>query len=346
MVMLMLSCPVCGKKRIWRYGLRSSRKGQMRRLLCKDCGHLWEVLEEATQQNNLIYNPNVAPLPSDLKDYFVELMGHTVEDVEKGIDPEKAGWCVFSPEISKRLVQTGFCEMSSDGIRLLLSKPLPRDLAWTDIGDMILDVQKAIELTESLSELSENEDLRRGAEYAGLVRMLQTSDFPVLAYVLFEESLNPDIWFLKAPESAYELTLALSGKLWGLDMTAKALTALDKAGFPTPEKKQSVILEKVKKVLRWDIVLEVFQPEILEALGFAWYADLLCVSKKIKYQEGLQIVQDKISDILEMMTGRTFGDLADELLSATEEMENRVMKQCERGKSQVTDWHDIIRFPG
>ena len=317
----------------------------MRRLLCKDCGHLWEVLEDTKQQRSLTDIPKVGHLGADLKDYFVELMGQTIEDIEKGIDPEKAGWCIFSPEIRKRLVQTGFCETSDEGIRLLLSKPLPRELAWTDVGDMIIDVQKAIELTESLSKLSENQDLRRGAEYAGLVRMLQTSDFPVLAYVLFEESLNPDIWFVKAPESAYELTFALAEQLWGLDMTAEALKALAQADFPTPEKQQAELSEKVKKILTWEIVSEVFPPEILEALGFAWYADLLSVAKKIKYQEGLQIVQDKVSDILEVMTGRRFQDLAEELLSATREMESRVTKECERGKSQVTNWHDIIRFP-
>jgi hypothetical protein len=317
----------------------------MRRLLCKDCGHLWEVLEDTNHQANLIDIPKVGRLPGDLKDYFVELMGQTIDDVEKGIDPEKAGWCIFSPEIGKRLIQSGFCEMSDEGIRLLLSKPLPRELAWTDVGDVITDVQKAIELTQSLSKLSESQDLRRGAEYAGLVRMLQISDFPVLAYVLFEESLNPDVWFVKAPESAYELTLALAEKMWGLDMTEKALKALTQAGFPTPEKQQAEISGKVKKILTWDIVPEVFQPEILEALGFAWYADLLCVKKKIKYPDGLQIVQNKVSDILEVMTGRRFEDLVDELLNATREMEGRATKEREGEKSQITHWHDIIRFP-
>jgi hypothetical protein len=317
----------------------------MRRLLCKDCGHVWEVLEETKQLGNLIDVPTVGYVVGDLKDYFVELMGRTIDDIEKGIDYEKAGWSTFSPEVRKRLVQTGFCEMSDGGIRLTLSKPLPRELAWTDVGDIITDVQKAIELAQSLSRLSTSQDLCRGAEYAGLVRMLQTSDFPVLAYVLFEESLNPDTWFVKAPESAFELASDLAERLWGPNVAEKALKALIQASFPAPARQQGEISAKVKKILAWHIVPEVFPPEILEALGFAWYADLLSVAKKIKYPEGLQIDQDKVSNILEVLTGRRFQDLVDELLSATREMEGRAMKEYEREKSQITDWHDIIRFP-
>lgn len=316
----------------------------MRRFLCKDCGHIWELLEEAKEQEPIDV-PKVGRVPGELKDYFVELMRQTVDDIERGIQPEKAGLCTFSPEIRKKLAQTGFCEMSDEGIRLILSKPLPRELAWTDVGDIITDVQKAIELTQTLSKLSVNQDLCRGAEYAGLVRMLQTSDFPVLAYVLFEEGLNPDIWFTKAPESAYELVSALAEELWGLGKTESALKALAQSNFPVPERQNAEISEKVKKILTWDMVPKVFGSEILEALGFAWYADLLTVVKKIKYPEGIQIVQEKVADIIEVLTGRSAQDLADELLEATREMEEKATRDHGKEKSQIADWHDVIRFP-
>jgi hypothetical protein len=315
----------------------------MRRLLCKDCGHLWEVLEEEIKQKSIEASRS-SRVPAELKDYFVELMEQTIDDIERSIELEKAGWCTFNPEITKLLIKTGFCEMGDEGIRLILSKPLPKELAWTDAGDIISDIQKAIELTQSLSKLSADQNLRRGAEFAGLVRMLQTSDFPVLAYVLFDKGLNPDIWFTKAPESAYELSSSLVGKLWGINEIEKYLQMLALSNFPLPEKQSSDIFEKVKKILTWDAVPKVYGSEVIEALGFAWYADRLIVAKKIKYPEGIQMVQEKVSDILENITGRNVQELADELLAATIEMEGKFLTIGEH-ESQIADWHDIIRFP-
>lgn len=340
----MLTCPVCGKRKIWRYGSRAGKRGQMRRLLCKNCGHVWEIPEETTRQEPTDI-PKGGLVPAELKDYFVELMEQTVSDIEKGMELEKVGWCTFNPEIKKRLAQTGFCETINENIRLVLSKPLPRELAWTDVGDIITDAQKAIELTLSLSKISGTHDLCRGAEYAGLVRMLQTSNFPVLALKLFKEGLNPNDWFIKAPESAYELVSDLAEKLWGLGKTEKALRALAQSNFPVPEKQNTEISEKVKKILTWDLVPKVFRPEILEALGFAWYADLLAVAKKIKYPEGTQIIQEKVATINEVLTGRNAQDIADELLNETREMEARATEECEGQKNQIADWHDIIRLP-
>jgi hypothetical protein len=343
-----MQCPVCGKRKIWKYGVRVSRRGQRRRFLCRSCGHIWEVLQAEIKQEQADISEG-ATFPVELKNYFLELMKQIIDDIERGLPPEKAGWCIFNSKVVKRLIRTGLCESGEEGIRLILSsRPLPRELAWTDEGDIISDIKRAVVLGELLSKLTEDPELRIGAEYAGLLRMLQTSDFPILASLLFEEGLNPKTWFVKAPAAAADLAFALAKKLWGLERLKKALLALsslDDVAIPERERQDRESSDKIKKILRWDMVSEVFGPEILEALGFVWYADFLMERKKIKYLESIRIVQKKAWDILEVLTGRRIQELEEELLEATREMERRTTKAWGEDKSQITNWHEVVRFP-
>lgn len=347
----MPQCPVCKKENIWKYGKRNTRKGLKRRFLCKDCGHLWEVLEEEKKQDDADFFSKTR-IPVELRDYFVEMMGQIVDDVQNGVELEKAGWISFNKEIEKQLIKTGLSESSKAGIRLVISsKSIPRELAWTEEGDIVLDFQKAAVLGELLSEIAKDQTKRIGAEYSGLVRMFQTSEFPILASLPFKEGLNAEAWFIKAPMSAKALALDLVEKTWGNESSDKGITSLKSFGLPIPktEMQEEEDSDKIKKILRWEVVIKIIEPEIIEALGFLWYVDYLMGSRGIKYLESIRIVQKITWDILEIITGRTIQEIEEDLMEATRVMETMTTDSRGEGESketnQITDWYELVRLP-
>ena len=343
----MQQCPICEGKKVWKYGVRVTTSGEKRRLLCRNCGHLWEISEDDVthEQNDVLKETRV---PTELRSYFVEMMRQIVDDIQRGIEPTKAGWCSFPDEVQKRLIRTGLCENAKEGIRLVISsKYLPRELARTDEGDIISDIQKALKLKELLSKLATNHELCIGSEYFGLLRMLQTSDFPILATLLFEKGLNANIWFAEAPATAEDLTSTLAKELWGIERLEKARLALSNFGAPIIETDAQPCEHsgKIKEILKWDMVCEVFEHEILESLGFLWYVDFLIGHEEIKYLESIRIVQKSTWEILETLTGKKNQDLEIELLEAIKEIEKNTMIERGEEKSNRTNWHEVIRIP-
>ena len=342
----MQQCPICKGKKIWKYGSRVGRKGLSKRLLCRKCGHLWEVLEEALEQDRVKVTSS-ASCPDELNDYFKELMGKIVDDIERDIPLEEAGWCLLNEELVKRLLQTGLCEDGEDGIRLVLSSSqnLPRKLTQTDEGDIILDINNAVKLSELLSQLSKDSKLLIGMEYAGLIRMLQTSNFPVLPSTLFEEEINPEIWFTKAPMSAYDLASDLAEKVWGTKSLKDSFNALEDFNLPIPNKEKGAISDKMRKILKWNLVPEIVNSEILEILGFLWYSDFLMINNKIKYLDSSRIVQKNVWDILELLMGKGIQEIEEELFEMNNELESKTIQMRDTEEIRVTDWHDVVRLP-
>lgn len=343
----MRQCPICKGKKIWKYGVRVTTSGPKRRLICRNCGHLWEIYEESEIQENM-ETPRKTRVPVELRTYFIELMRQIVDDIQNGIEPKKAGWTTFNNEVEKKLIKTGLCESADEGIRLIISsKFLPRELIITDEGDIIVDIQKALKLKKKLSKLVTNSNLCIGAEYYGLLRMLQTSDFPILATILFEKGLNANIWYAEVPAAANGLILSLAKKLWGTERLENKCLDLSNSGFPIiktkPEDNQ--YLEKIKEILNWEMVSKVFESEILESLGLLWYTDLLMGHEEIKYLESIRIVQKSVWDILENKTGRKIQEIEEELLESIREIEkNTIIKRGDE-TSNRTNWHEVIRFP-
>jgi len=274
-----------------------------------------------------------------------QLLQQFIDDVERGKAVEEAGWIRTDDEVEHLLKKLGLCEGSARGVRVSLHKPLPEGLLKTEEGDIFSDMQLAIKLRNLVSKIGRNQSLQTGAEISGFAYMLDASEFPVLSYRLFQEGFSShDEWRTSASNSVYLLISLAARKSWGVGSLEEAFKPLRHSSLPALEiKKQGKgkDADRVRKVLKWDEVLEIINRNTCQAMGFLWYVDRLIILEGIRYPESEVLVQGRAWEMLEEKTGKSIRELRSAIIEDVDRVERETLDQ----DFAIVSWHEMLRLP-
>lgn len=286
----------------------------------------------------------VTSTPKTKLELFRDLMICFVGEVEKGIHPLEAGWIkIEGPEIDK-LAMSGLVEKGEKGIRLPSDISLLNELDDTSDEEMkelvntCVDLAKAVEVeklvTQVSDELTKSSRFQAGVVTLGWWRMLQTSEFSVTVDEVLREGFSFDRWYIDAPKSSLELALALANKWWKVDREG-VFDPLREFSFAIPEIPQSSGLERVKKVLRWEEVVELLPEEETKAIAFLWCADYLCLSKGLEFPQSLTFIQASAWRSVSEAMKRSIAEIIEQIGMLVDQLPLQ----------SLISWPEIIRFP-
>lgn len=159
----------------------------------------------------------------------------------------------------------------------------------------------------------------------GLERMFKTSEFPIknIKEVL-DEGFSVYDWFLKVSKITQKLTDDVVKK--HMKHKSKQLTMGDSS---------STEVEKIKKLLGWEEILENLTEEEVKILAFLWFADYL--ASGVRYPEAEYLIHKRAWLLLEGHTKRK----KEEMLQFVKQMIDRIDEK----NVGATSWREIIRFP-
>ena len=271
-----------------------------------------------------------------------QMIQQFIDDVERGKAVEEAGWKEKEKDVEYALKRFGLYEEGPQGIRVSLQGPLPEDILKTEEGDIFLDMRQAIQISEHILRIAENPPLQTAMEISGFAYMLKASEFPVLSHRLFNEGFT-DIgeWHTAVSNAVYLLTSLTAKKVWGIKDMEEVLKQLDHTSLPIPEKKNEEDAERVKRVLKWNKVLEILELDVCKALGFLWYVDFLISSGKIRYPESRILIQKKAWELLEKKIGKTIQEIRRTVIENVDKVEKETLEQG----FAIASWHEILRLP-
>lgn len=274
-----------------------------------------------------------------------QLLRQFIDDVERGKAIEEAGWMKTERGVERLLKRLGLYEGNTQGVRVSLHNPLPRDLLITDEGGIFSDMQLAVKIRELVPKLGKEQSLQTGAEISGFAYMLEASEFPVFSHRLFQEGFSSvDEWHTSVSNATCFLTLLAARKTWSVENVEKALESLCRLSLPTFEtKKQSKQkdIDRVRKVLKWDEVLEIIDANTCKVMGFLWYVDRLTILGGIRYPESMVLVQEGAWKMLEKKTGKSIQELRNTVMEDVDRVERRTIDQG----YAIASWHEIFMLP-
>ena len=274
-----------------------------------------------------------------------QLLQQFIGDVERGKAVEEAGWIKTERGVEHLLKRLGLYERSTQGVRVSLHNPLPRDLLRTEEGYIFSDMQLAVKVRELVPKLGREQSLQTGAEISGFAYMLEASEFPVFSHRLFQEGFsNIDEWYTSVSNATRFLTLLATRKMWTVENVEKVLESLRRLSLPTFEtKKQSgqKDIDRVRKVLKWDEVLEIIDADTCKVMGFLWYVDRLMILEGIRYPESMVLVQEGAWKMLEEKTGKSIQELRNAVMEDVDRVERGTIEQ----DFAIASWHEILRLP-
>ena len=274
-----------------------------------------------------------------------QLLRQFIDDVDRRKAIETAGWMKTEPGVERLLKKLGLYEGSAQGVRVSLHNPLTKDLLRTDEGNRFSDIQLAIKIRELFPKLGTEQSLQTGAEISGFAYMLEASQFPVFSHRLFQEGFSSvDEWYTNLSTAKCFLTLLTARKMWAVDNVEKALESLRCLSLPTFETKkpgEQKDIERVRKVLKWDEVLEIIDANTCKVMGFLWYVDHLMILEGIRYPESRVLVQEEAWKMLAEKTGKSI----QELRTAVLEVVDRVERETTDQGYAIASWHEILRLP-
>jgi len=274
-----------------------------------------------------------------------QLLRQFIDDVEKGKAIEEAGWMKTERGVEHLLKKLGLYERGPQGVRISLYNPLPLDLLKTELGDIFSDMQLAVKIRELVPYLGGEQSLQTGAEISGFAYMLEASEFPVFSHRLFQEGFsNVDEWHSGVSNATCFLTLLATRKMWAVENVEKALESLSRLSLPTFETKkqgEQKDIDRVRKVLKWDEVLEIIDANTCKVMGFLWYVDRLTILEGIRYPESMVLVQEGAWKMLEEKTGKSIQELRNAVIEDVDRVERRTIDQG----FAIASWHEILRLP-
>jgi hypothetical protein len=247
------------------------------------------------------------------------------------------------------LKRLGLYEGGTQGIRISLHNPLPTDLIKTHEGDIFSDMQLAAKIREIVPKIGRDQSLQTGAEISGFAYMLDASEFPVLSHRLFQEGFSSvDEWHTSASNATCLLTSLAAKKVWGIESIEETLKPLRRSSLPALEtKKQSEgkDADRVRKVLKWDEVLEIIDRNTFKVMGFLWYVDHLTILKGIRYPESMVLVQEKTWEMLKEKNEKSIRELRNAVIEDIERVERITIDQDIDQDYAIASWHEILRLP-
>lgn len=277
-----------------------------------------------------------------------DLMERFIDEVERGAHPLKAGWMKTRNPETNTLKKLNLAEKGEKGTRLVLDRNLRKkvgdvsDKNAEEFIDICIDIAKAVEVeklvTEAKSGLLNDSQLQAVIVVLGWWRMLETSEFPVAVDEVLKGGLSPDKWYVEAPRTSQNLALSVANKWWRIDLE-KVRESLNMLSIPMPGLPKVEVIDEVRRILRWNEVLEAISEEESKDLAFLWFADYLSMCKGVCYPEAMTFVQSAIWETLEKSRGK-------KRLEIIEQVERMLEKMpFQKLNPPKISWVEIIRFP-
>ena len=272
-----------------------------------------------------------------------------INDVEGGKAVEEAGWMKAEHGLKLILEKLGLYEGGNQCIRVSLHNPLPTDILKTPEGDIFSDMQLAAKIREIIPKIGKDQSLQIGAEISGFAYMLDASEFPVLSHRLFKEGFSSlDEWYKSALNATFLLTSMAAKKVCGIENIGEMFKPLRHSLLPAFETKKQgdeKDADRVRKVLKWDEVLETVDRNTFKIIGFLWYVDRLAVLEGIRYPESMMLIQERAWKTLEEKTGKSIRELRKAVIEDIDRVENRTIDKGTDQEYAIASWHEILRLP-
>jgi len=198
--------------------------------------------------------------------------------------------------------------------------------AYSDfINELNADSQKAQkiikELSDKVSEAAKNQTMWAPIVKDGWQRMLETSELPIMNVDrILVGGFSVHDWFMNGNKISSGLAENVVGH-FGIMIKSSS-------------NPQEDVVEKAKKILEWQRILEKLDQDTVKVLGLIWFADEL--SAEITYPETEVLVQENVWQLLE----KSLGKKKNELLNHVE----HVIETIDETYKGVTSWAEVIRF--
>jgi hypothetical protein len=279
-----------------------------------------------------------------------QILQRFIDDVERGKPIEEAGWVKKEHNTECILKRLGLYEESIQNIRISLHNPLPKNLLKTEEGDIFSNIQLAMKIRKLIPKLTREQSLQIGTEISGFIYMLNVSEFPVFSQRLFRNGFSSfDEWYINVSNVTHLLALLAARKVWGIKNVKKALEPLRHFSLSTVEMEEQdkkVGVERVKRVLKWDKVLEIINQNTCKVMGFLWYVEYLILSEGIHYPESMMLVQERAWKMLEEKMRKSIWELRKEVIENVNQIERETLDRDPSGKPfAIASWHEILRLP-
>jgi len=262
-----------------------------------------------------------------------------IEDVSRGVSPEKAGWCFQKrDELERELIGKGLIERDDENVRVApngLRSSLRIDNEGGALQGICLDIFKAVGVSERIEGMikSQDPDVLAGITTLGWWRMLKASEFPVMPDRVLKEGVSLVDWYAEAPKGAFELACSVAAKRFELNYQV-SLQGIAELSPPTPE--GTSMLSKIKNILDWRTVLEILPENLVDALSYVWVGDHLSSRECLHYPEAITYLQSKIWDQINLTTGKQEAEIVEQIDSVNEAL-GKVIPSIE--------WSGIIFLP-
>lgn len=291
-------------------------------------------------------------ISSDEVKILRDLLLRVVDDVQKSILLNDAGWVNVDPSLVRNLCDIGLCNSDERGVRVSPaivshSDLQPRlDEEGQYLFSIFQDIMSASELKQILDKIMD-----QSGPYAfsvGLERMLQNSEFPIAPERALQYGIAPDEWQTQVAAAIPELAIMVAKRFWNVKSWDVVLSRLKTLNLPTPDIKdlESEQFEKVKGVLEWNTVIENMGEEPAKALGLVWYADYLVGIRGIQAPEGFALVQKRAWSIIEKTLDKTSAEIKKEIDDMIEKIDAATReKDQEYSTRPIASWVDILRLP-
>lgn len=282
-----------------------------------------------------------------MNDYRIlkELLGLFLNDVEKGLDPRNAGWKEMPESEAQQLIEKGFCEKEGTKVRVAF-RPMSRDILenldeegrW--LADIHQEVVQAIMILDEIMRTVRDLVLQPAAIFLGWKHMLSTSSFPVVVDRILQEGFTTDKWVPSAIRASEALSLSVVKKWWNEN---EILNGLSKLSY-MKESERMDYADKVMKVLKWDVVTDLFSKKEAVTLGLLWFADSKI--KNLLYTESLVYIQSEVWRIIEGIIGENSELIRANIVKTVENVEKMTSEKDKIGRTYpIANWTFIIRVP-
>lgn len=283
-------------------------------------------------------------------------------DLSNGMSEEEAGWRTPNQLSITQIVQSGLLsssiiEENSKGevrpnfknyrVRQKLKRPFAMQIDQLEyLLSTKKDEIKVNKAQESLNKIIKV--LKRSPNNwtyivaLGWWKMLESSGMPALIDDVLTEGFSPEEWTNKAVRSSPELALRMSQKLGKINNFNDAINFLrqinvliDDITLPSPVDQDDV--QKIKKILKWDVIERGLTEPIIKTLGFLWFFFLVLDSADLFPHSNESVIKlyKMIWNALEKLLGKSRLELLNELENTISIFES----------NQITWVSDIIRIP-
>lgn len=182
----------------------------------------------------------------------------------------------------------------------------------------------------------------------GLWKMLNTSDMSALVDDILKEGFSPKDWAIVSTQSTPYVAISIAQTIGKIESFGEAIKLIEKLGFMEKSFVQPNLgeeqIQKVKRILRWNIIEKCLTEEEVKFLGVSWFMIFLLERKDSLpfYDNFFAQVIDNIKDTIEEMLHVNWDKLSETLENSVSEINKRI---SEERKQEINLASDIIFMP-